>query len=151
MSGQPVIKGTRFPVKQLLAEMQEGRTLQEIAKEFDISAKLLSNCMVDLCQQAEKFGWLHVLSSIGITEIQNSDFYQTFHSMSFDDAIAKVMKLYRQYKRNNPNQRFGQYFCNELNITDSLIFYQENDGKVLSHIADRLQDIDIERQNNPNV
>ncbi len=36
MSGVPVIMNTRFPVAQLLAEMAEGRTVKEIADDFDL-------------------------------------------------------------------------------------------------------------------
>ena len=36
-SGRPTIKGTRFPVSQLLAEMVDG-TLEEVCGDFDLNS-----------------------------------------------------------------------------------------------------------------
>jgi uncharacterized protein (DUF433 family) len=35
--GAPILKGTRFTVSQLLAELAEGRSVVEIADDFDLS------------------------------------------------------------------------------------------------------------------
>lgn len=43
--GIPVIRGTRFTVAQLLAEIAEGRSLNEIAEDFEIDLHLLKKLL----------------------------------------------------------------------------------------------------------
>jgi uncharacterized protein (DUF433 family) len=44
-SGVPVLRGTRFTVAQLFAELAEGRSLLEIASDFSIEADLLKRLL----------------------------------------------------------------------------------------------------------
>jgi uncharacterized protein (DUF433 family) len=44
-SGRPVIKGTRFLVSNLLAELAEGRNLSEIAESFDLDLNKLKDTL----------------------------------------------------------------------------------------------------------
>lgn len=50
--GKPCIFGTRFTVAQLLAELAEGHSVEEIAEDFDISEK---RCRAALEQLAKLF------------------------------------------------------------------------------------------------
>ncbi len=43
--GVPVLRGTRFTVAQVFAEAGEGRSLPEIAADFNLDAELLKNLM----------------------------------------------------------------------------------------------------------
>ena len=47
-NGIPVIKGTRFPVLRLLAELSDGYSIHEVAEEFDLTYDQLSLTLVDL-------------------------------------------------------------------------------------------------------
>ena len=37
--GKPVLKGTRFPVSRVLAELAEGKSLRSISKEYDLDVE----------------------------------------------------------------------------------------------------------------
>ena len=47
-SGVPVLKGTRFTVAQLLAEIAEGRSVAEIAEDFDVDKALIQRLLEGL-------------------------------------------------------------------------------------------------------
>lgn len=47
-NGIPVIRGTRFPVYRMLAELSDGYSIHEISEEFDITYDQLSLTLVDL-------------------------------------------------------------------------------------------------------
>lgn len=57
-------------------------------------------------------------------------------TISYTDYLA-----FRTEYFNNPNgQRFGQAFCNKFNISDNVLFYQENATKAEGIIyADHVQ------------
>ena len=40
MGGKPCLMGTRFPVSSILVELAEGRSIKEIAEEFDLKDQL---------------------------------------------------------------------------------------------------------------
>jgi hypothetical protein len=40
--------------------------------------------------------------------------------------IATIDRLYNAWKRDSQSQRFGQYVCNHLSITDSKVFFEED-------------------------
>ena len=40
-------------------------------------------------------------------------------------------KILAQYHRAKRDQRFGQYICNYLNITDSTLFFEENEERAI--------------------
>ena len=40
--------------------------------------------------------------------------------------IATLDRLYAAWKRDPQSQRFGQYVCNHLSITDSKVFHEED-------------------------
>src|SRR5262249_17772855 len=46
--GIPVLKGTRFTVSQVLAEMAEGRAITEIAEDFEVVLDLLKKLLEGL-------------------------------------------------------------------------------------------------------
>lgn len=46
--GAPVLKGTRFSVAQLLAEIAEGRGVAEIAADFDLDLELIKKLLEGL-------------------------------------------------------------------------------------------------------
>lgn len=48
MGGTPVIKGTRFPVSQVLAELSEGYTVYDIADHFDYDPELVISVLKEL-------------------------------------------------------------------------------------------------------
>ena len=48
LGGIPVLKGTRFSVAQVLAELAEGRSVQEVADDFDLNHEHVSNLLVGL-------------------------------------------------------------------------------------------------------
>ncbi len=51
MSGAPCIRGTRFPVAQLLAELAEGDyTVIGLAAEFDLDRKAMAAVLDELSQ-----------------------------------------------------------------------------------------------------
>jgi uncharacterized protein (DUF433 family) len=43
--GIPVVKGTRFTVAQVLAELAEGRSIVEVADDFDLDLACLKNLL----------------------------------------------------------------------------------------------------------
>jgi uncharacterized protein (DUF433 family) len=43
--GVPVVKGSRFPVSQLLAELADGSNVQEIAENYELDPELLSSLL----------------------------------------------------------------------------------------------------------
>jgi uncharacterized protein (DUF433 family) len=43
--GIPVVKGTRFTVAQVLAELAEGRSIAELADDFDLDVDCLKNLL----------------------------------------------------------------------------------------------------------
>ena len=47
-SGKPVIKGTRFTVGQLFAELTETEGLKDIADRFDIREQTLKSVLMEL-------------------------------------------------------------------------------------------------------
>jgi uncharacterized protein (DUF433 family) len=46
--GVPVLKGTRFTVAQLLAELAEGRSTSEIAEDFELEGEVIKNVLENL-------------------------------------------------------------------------------------------------------
>ena len=42
-SAVPCLKGTRFPIGQIVALLAEGHTIKQIAKEFDLQEHLIRN------------------------------------------------------------------------------------------------------------
>ena len=48
--GVPVLRGTRFTVAQLLAEIAEGRSVAELAEDFDLDLDLIKKCLQGLAQ-----------------------------------------------------------------------------------------------------
>ena len=48
MGGTPVIRGTRFPVSQVLAELSEGYSVYEIADHFNYDPELVVNVVMEV-------------------------------------------------------------------------------------------------------
>lgn len=48
--GVPVLRGTRFTVAQVLAEIAEGRSVAELAEDFDLDPALLKKFLEGLAQ-----------------------------------------------------------------------------------------------------
>lgn len=46
--GVPVLKGTRFTLAQLLAEISEGRSVQELAADFDLDIDIIKSYLESL-------------------------------------------------------------------------------------------------------
>ena len=49
MGGMPVLKGTRFPAAQLLAELTEA--IEDICEDFDLDLELVTNFLDELANQ----------------------------------------------------------------------------------------------------
>jgi uncharacterized protein (DUF433 family) len=47
-SGIPVLKGTRFTLAQILAEIAEGRSVTELAEDFDLDLELIKGFLEGL-------------------------------------------------------------------------------------------------------
>lgn len=54
-SGKPVLKGTRFPVASIFAEMANGRSHQEIAEDFDLNPKQISKLFQEIAQNLDVY------------------------------------------------------------------------------------------------
>ena len=55
MSGKPCIRGTRFAVSQFLCELADGRSIGQIAEDFDLDYEMLEQALVDLsCTMKEQ-------------------------------------------------------------------------------------------------
>ncbi len=52
--GSPTVKGTRFTIAQLLAELAEGQSYKEIAKNFNIDSTSIQNALNALAIQFDK-------------------------------------------------------------------------------------------------
>lgn len=51
MAGQPCIRGTRFPVEQLLAELADGDyTVAGLADDFDLDREVIAAVLNELAQ-----------------------------------------------------------------------------------------------------
>lgn len=50
-SGKPCIRGQRFSMSQLLAELADGRPIKEIAEDFDIDYNKIKLAWTDLVEQ----------------------------------------------------------------------------------------------------
>jgi uncharacterized protein (DUF433 family) len=53
LGGLPVVKGTRFPVSQVLAELADDYKLSEIADSFDLDVEILRELLSGLSLQYE--------------------------------------------------------------------------------------------------
>ncbi len=54
MKGVPVLKGTRFPISQLLAEIAEGRSVDQIAKAFRLNLELIKDLLHGLALHLDR-------------------------------------------------------------------------------------------------
>lgn len=54
LSGQPVLAGTRVSAAQILAELAENHTPEQIAKDLDIKPDLIQNLLTDLANILKK-------------------------------------------------------------------------------------------------
>jgi uncharacterized protein (DUF433 family) len=52
--GVPVLKGTRFTVAQLFAELGEGRSLGEIAEDFELDPTMMKKLMESFAIQLDR-------------------------------------------------------------------------------------------------
>ena len=52
-SGKPCVRGTRYPIAQLLAELVEGRSIGELAEDIDVPLEALEAALEDV---ADFFG-----------------------------------------------------------------------------------------------
>lgn len=52
--GVPCVPGTRFTVAQLVSELSGGRSLGEIAEDFDLEFDMLERCLEDLARELDK-------------------------------------------------------------------------------------------------
>lgn len=48
----------------------------------------------------------------------------------------------RKYYQENRVERFGQFFCNTFNVTDSVLFYATNHEFIVGHIMDNYLDLE---------
>ena len=48
MSGQPVIRGTRFPIGQVIANLADGVSLPEFCEDYDLDLKLVQEALGDV-------------------------------------------------------------------------------------------------------
>ncbi|MEM8641503.1 MAG: DUF433 domain-containing protein [Cyanobacteria bacterium P01_G01_bin.54] len=53
--GIPVLKGTRFPVARVLAELGEDETISEIAEDYDIDANKLRDLIENLAMFFDQY------------------------------------------------------------------------------------------------
>lgn len=65
LGGKPCIRGQRFSMSQLIAELADGRPLKEIAEDFDIDYDKIRLAWIDLVEQ---------------TYIRKRRFYECFDS-----------------------------------------------------------------------
>lgn len=54
MAGKACLVGTRFPVSSIIAELAEGRTVKEIAEEFELQEHLIRNFLNGLAMMLDK-------------------------------------------------------------------------------------------------
>ena len=54
MGGKPCLAGTRFPVAQVLRELAEGRSVDQLAADFDLDLDLLRDFMKELASMFER-------------------------------------------------------------------------------------------------
>ncbi len=52
--GVPVIKGTRFTVAQLLAEIADGNSIKEIADDFHLDLNIIERLLRDIANCLDK-------------------------------------------------------------------------------------------------
>ena len=48
----------------------------------------------------------------------------------------------KYYEVENRPERFGQFFCNTFNVTDSVLFYSTNHEFMVGHIMDNYLDLE---------
>ena len=53
-SGIPVLRGTRFPASQVIAELASGRSVAEIASEWDLDETLIRSFLDGLSIQLDR-------------------------------------------------------------------------------------------------
>ena len=52
-SGQPVVKGTRFPVARVLTELAAGGNIDELAEDYNLDVHDLADMLNDLADKFE--------------------------------------------------------------------------------------------------
>lgn len=45
-------------------------------------------------------------------------------------ALEKLFNAFEDWCKSKQDQRLGQFLCNTFNITDSVLFYEKDTGKV---------------------
>jgi len=54
MSGVPVLKGTRFPIAQILAELANDYSISEIAEDFNLDENKITGFLNNLAEEFNK-------------------------------------------------------------------------------------------------
>ena len=58
--------------------------------------------------------------------------------MEMPKNYMEVVKFNSEYKKDHPNQRFGQAFCNAFNVQCEDLFYTEDNYEALSIIEEMI-------------
>lgn len=50
----PVLRGTRFPVAQVIAELADGRTVHDVANDYDLNEELVIQAVREVARSLEE-------------------------------------------------------------------------------------------------